>query len=228
MKKFALLSLVLILLAASAVPVFAADGPKGHGHGVGAGQGSGGGQGSGAASDDQSEHGSANGQSHRNSNHERNGNHGNSRPGPFYLQGTISALDAGAKTITVTLTHGSARVKQFIGTDLVLQLTDGTMIFKLTQSGDEGSSTEAAPSSSGSATSDEGGPSNRVPVTFADLAVGQKVAVHGFVTESHGAVINSAPSTAAAPTSPVTLVYTARLITIYVNSLVGGPVIEKP
>ena len=52
---------------------------------------------------------------------------------PFYLQGTISALDASLGSITVTLIHGNAKVKDYIGTDLTLQTNESTMIFEITQ-----------------------------------------------------------------------------------------------
>jgi hypothetical protein len=196
MKKVALLSLVLILLAVSVVPVMAAGGnPNGHGNGVSAGHGNNGGNQDHQKQQDRDQN--RNQDTVRNSNpgSGSNGNQGHTRTRtPFYLQGTISAI--GAETIAVTLTRGNARVKEYIGSDLSLQTNEGTLIFQITQ-GDEISGTLGTDTNAGSVTNDEGTPSNRIPITFDQLAVGQKVAIHGDLIDS---------------------IYTARLITVYITT----------
>ena len=74
---------------------------------------------------------------------------------PFALAGTIASLDPVARTVTVTIACGNLLVKPLIGQDLTLQTTDATR-FLLRNPG-------------GTAT----------PITFADLAVGQKVSANG-------------------------------------------------
>jgi hypothetical protein len=197
MKKITIISLILILLAFSVVPVMAAKGENnGHGNGQNQGQGNNGGDQDQQQDRDREQDkdqikdkdkSSAPGSGGR-------GNHEHTRMRtPFYLQGTISALDAG--TITVTLTHGNAKVKEYIGTDLVLQTNESTLIFQITQ-GDEISGTLGTDMSSSDDSDDDGEPSNRVPISFDQLEVGQKVAVHGNVVESG---------------------YAARLITVYIQ-----------
>ena len=196
MKIITVLCLVLVLLAASAVPVLAANGGNnGHGNSQGQGNGNNGG--------DQDQQQDQNRDQDRDKDKDKNSNPGSAENGkhehknqrsPFYLQGTISALDAGAGTITVTLTHGNAKVKEYIGTSLTLQTNDNTMIFQITQ-GNEISGTLGTESGDVSDTDDDGEPSNRIPITFDQLAVGQKVAIHGNLVDQ---------------------VYTARLITVYI------------
>ncbi len=194
MKKVTILGIVLVLLAVSVVPVMAKNLPHGNGNGASAGHGNSAGVNPGDRDQERQK------KQDRQSNISVNGNHGRGRMRtPFYLQGTITAVDQGAKTITVTLIHGNAQVKQYIGDELVLKVTDGTLIFKLTQGGEDESGTgeTAAPS-----VSSEDTDMNRVPITFAELADGQKVAIHGNVVDS---------------------VFTARLITVYIQSPVGEP-----
>ena len=201
MKKVALLSLVLLLLAVSVVPVMAAGGhPNNQGNGNGAGQGNGGGN-----QDHQRQQTRDQDQNRvrdRSSNPGSGGNgnqgHGQVR-GPFYLQGTISGI--AGETLTVTLTHGNAKVKEYIGSDLTLQTNESTQIFQITQ-GDEISGTVVTDVSTGSETNDEDTPSNRIPITFDQLVVGQKVAIHGNLADS---------------------VFTARLITVYIRVTVEQP-----
>jgi hypothetical protein len=196
MKKITVLCLVLVLLAASAVPVMAArGGNNGHGNGQGQGNGNNGGD------QDEKQQQDRNRDKDKNSNPGSGGNVNQQhihRRAPFYLQGTISALDAGLGTITVTLTHGNAKVKENIGTNLTLQTDDNTMIFQITQ-GNEISGTLGTDSGDVADTDDDGEPSNRIPITFDQLAVGQKVAIHGNLVDQ---------------------VYTARLITVYIREAV--------
>ncbi|OGO66204.1 MAG: hypothetical protein A2030_02120 [Chloroflexi bacterium RBG_19FT_COMBO_50_10] len=192
MKKVTLLSLVLILLAVSVVPVMAASGPpNGHGNGVGAGQGNNGGDKNQTKQQDRDRSKLRDRDRINNSGLGKTKNQEDTwMHTPFYLQGTISAIDPGAKTITVTLIHANAKVKQFLGTDLVLHTNDGTLIFQITQGGDD---TEAT--SSTEPTDDDSG--NRIPITFDQLVVGNKVAIHGRLLED---------------------LYTARLITEYLQA----------
>ena len=201
MKKVTILGIVLVLLAISVVPVLAKDPPHGNGNSANAGQGNSTGVNPGGTDQEKLQKQDR----HANNGGNGNGNHGQANMlTPFYLQGVISAVDQGAKTITVTLTHGNAKVKQFIGTDLVIKATDVTLIFQITQGGeDESAAVEIVSPALTSSETDM----NRVPITFEQLAVGQKVAIHGRLVDS---------------------VYTARLITVYVRTTVTAPTSERP
>jgi hypothetical protein len=213
MKKVAFLGVVLILLAALAVPAMAKSPNHGNGNGGKGGQPSStevssADQNEGTQTNQHNDHGQGNQGNHG---AKGNGNQGHSHPNtPFYLQGTIKTVDVGSKTIIVTLIHGNAMVKQFIGKDLTIKTTDATQIFKITQGIDdesgEGESVTPALSSSESAASEEGD-SNRVAIPFDKLAVGQRVAIHGNLVEG---------------------VYTARLITMYIQIPIGESVGEQP
>jgi hypothetical protein len=201
MKKVALLSLILVLLAASVVPAMASDlASNGRGNGVSTGHGNNGGNGN---QDKQRERGQDIDQDqlqgrNRSSSHNGHQEHSRMRT-PFYLQGTISALGDG--TITVTLTHGNAQVKESIGKDLEIQTNESTQIFQITQGG-EISGTVGSNTSVVSDVSNDGTPANRVPIPFGDLKVGQRVAIHGNLVDS---------------------ILTARLITVYVRAPDGEP-----
>ncbi len=193
MKKFTMIGLVVILLAFSAIPVLAA-GPNGHGHGNGGGQGNG--------------VGNQNSQLDKNQN--QPGNHGrgarNQAGGmrqPFYLQGTITAVDAGAKTVTIRVFHGNARVKQFIGTDLVVNAST-SMFFEVKQGEDTEGTGDMAPSFSPANDESDTG---KISIDFGHLAVNDIVAVHGNVVAG---------------------VYTATVITVYDRTLAGLPEVETP
>ncbi len=211
MKKVVYLGIVLILLAAFTVPAMAKS-PKNNGNGNGGGHGNGnsvstGGNSGGVAQGNQANHSNHN--NHGNS--KENGTQGRTHPNtPFYLQGTISSVIADTQTITVTLTHGNAMVKQFLGEDLAIKVTGATQIFKITQGAEdeegEGESETTEGSSSESATNEDG-EGNRVAIPFNQLAVGQYVAIHGNLVDE---------------------VYTARLITVYIRTPVGEPVGEQP
>jgi hypothetical protein len=193
MKKVTILGIVLILLAVSVVPVLAKDPPHGNGNSNNAGQGNS----TGVNPGDTDQVGQQKQDRQTNNSGNGNANHGEARARtPFYLQGIISAVDSGAKTITVTLIHGNAKVKGFIGSDLVIKTTDATLIYQVTQ-GDDGESATGETTEPVLSTSEDG--TGRVPKTFADLAIGQKVAIHGRLVVSD---------------------YTARLITFYVQMTV--------
>ena len=215
MKKVTLLGVIFILVAATAIPVMAASSGNGHGNGNNQGQGNS------ANAHDQT---SNNNQDqvkikHRNQiNHagfNGNGNQSHMRMRtPFYLQGTITAVDTVSQTLTVNLYHGNAQVKMYLGTDLELQASDTTMIFKISHGDDSegegtGGTTSQTPTTSNDAvTADENeGLSNRIPITFDQLEVGQNVAIHGNVVDT---------------------VFTIRLITVYIQMPIGQPIIEKP
>ena len=195
MKKITLLGIVFILLAFSAVPVLAAGSNHGQGKGVKSGQTN--------TVGDQNQV--------RQQDKVQSGNNGHGRknaPGlvgrgnltskrmqtPFYLQGTISAIDTISDTLTISVTQGNAQVKSYIGLDLTLSASQSTDIFKITQ-GDEITETESAATSASSTNDETSG--NRVAITFGDLAVGDSVAIHGRVVGG---------------------VYQATLITVYVNT----------
>ena len=209
MKKVTLLSLVLILLAASVVPVMAAGNPP-NGNGVSNGQGSSGGDQDQTRQQDRS-------QNHR-QNQDRikirardassvsafiksgNQEHGRMRT-PFYLQGVIFATDGATGMLTITLVHGNAQVKQYLGTELVLQTNEATQIFKITQGGE----ISGALAPDVSSENVYGMPGNRVPIPFDQLEVGQKVAIHGDLVDG---------------------VFNARLITVYIRTLSGQENVE--
>jgi len=205
MKKVALLSLVLLLMAVSVAPAMAGDGQNnGQGNPVNAGHGNNGGKGDQEKQKDQDktqDRDREQDQLHdmsRSSSHNGHREHTRMRT-PFYLQGTISALGDG--TITVTLTHGNAQVKESIGKDLDIQTNEGTQIFQITQGG-EISGTVGTDTSAASDVSNDETPANRVPISFEDLQGGQRVAIHGNLVDS---------------------ILTARLITVYVRAPDGEP-----
>ena len=211
MKKVALLGLVLILLAASAVPVLAAGNGSngngngnGHGNGVSAGQTDNQGNGDQTRDRDQIRLSKPN----KSPNRGASGAQNNMRMRtPFYLQGTLTAVNTGTMTVTVSLTHGSAPVKLYIGNTLNLQASTTTMIFKLTQ-GDE--SEDATQGSTSSSVNDDEGPSAKVAISLADLA--NLVNDHPDVA-IHGNLVNN--------------VFTVRLITVYIRPPLGETV-ETP
>jgi Cu/Ag efflux protein CusF len=172
MKKVTLLGVIFLLIAVTAVPVMAANPGNGHGNGNNPGQGNN------ANSQDQTNEQNQAQIKVKNRdriNHPGVGSNGNQNHmrmrTPFYLQGFIKAVDPATQTLTVELYHGNAQVKQYLGTTLVLQVSDTTMIFKITQGDDsEGEETD--------------GSSNRVPITFDELQVDQNVAIHGNVVDT--------------------------------------------
>jgi hypothetical protein len=207
MKKVTILAIVLVLLVVSVVPVMA-KGPK---HGQGNGSTPGQGNSTGVNPGDRIQERQQNQDRGAKISTSGNGNHGQTRMRTsFYLQGVISAVDIGAKTIKVTLIHGNAQVKQYIGFELTLQANDTTQIFKVTQVGEEESesdwsttptrSSDESEQSTTPTRSNEETDTGRVPITFDKLAAGQKVAIHGDLVNS---------------------VYTVRLITVYIQMTVG-------
>jgi len=172
MKKVTLLGVIFLLIAVTAVPVMAANPGNGHGNGNNPGQGNN------ANTQDQTneqDQAQIKVKNRDRINHPGVGSNGNQTHmrmrTPFYLQGIITAVDPGTQTLTVELYHGNAQVKQYLGTTLVLQASDTTLIFKITQGDDsEGEETD--------------GSSNRVPITFDQLLVDQNVAIHGDVVDT--------------------------------------------
>jgi hypothetical protein len=161
MKKVTLLSLVLILLAVSVVPVMAAGPNNGNGNGGNAGQGNGNGNQDQTRQQDQDRQ--QNGGRNANSGVRGTGNLEHTRMRtPFYLQGTITAISG--TTVTVTLIHGNAQVKQYIGTTLDLTTNDAPLYYMITPI--------------------EEPHADRVPIKFSDLCVGQVVAIHGNLVDT--------------------------------------------
>jgi len=203
MKKIALITLVLVLLATTAMPALAGNGnPNGQGQGSSTGPADPG--------DNENQENEKNTvkeknrapglQKEKNQLKEKNFNSEEKFKNqaqtkwmyaPFYLQGNITAIDTVAGTITVNLFHANAKVREFLYQDLVIKVTESTVIFQLTQGGD-GDGGEADDASDSLA---DDGDSNRVPITFEQLVVGNKVAIHGRLVDPD---------------------YTARLITMYV------------
>lgn len=191
MKKITFLGLVLVLIAFTVIPVFAAG--NGHGNGGNAGQNSGtGNQNKGS--------GIGRGRSgNQTSGQGVNGNQGNRMRTPFYLQGTIVASDTVTMTLSVSVIHGNAPVKGFIGKEIPIKASNSTMIFRITQGGeDESQGTSNAPATS---VTDDETPGNRVPITFGELRKGDIVAIHGNVVGG---------------------VFQATLITVYVRAPEAG------
>lgn len=203
MKKILLISLVLILMAATAVPAMAGSGGNnGNGHGNSAG------------------HGYSNGgEKNHGPDKDTEKNKGNSETGqgkfknqentkwkfsPFYLQGTIASIDS-PSTFTVNVIHANAKVKEFQGGTLSITANESTQIFQITQGGEISGTLSLAPSTSNEDGEGEenGTHGNRILISFDKLEVGQRVAVHGRLVDT---------------------IYTARLITVYI----GHPVEETP
>ena len=84
----------------------------------------------------------------------------NSAAATFALAGTIASLDPANRTVTVKVASGNIAVKDDIGQSLTIQTVDATRF--LLRNPD------------GAAT----------PISFADLAVGQKVSVNGKLANS--------------------------------------------
>ncbi len=213
MKKFTMIGLVIVLLAFSAVPVLAAGPNHGHGNGANSSQNSNGGeqnQNKGQAK----KLSRGNGVSVTGARGKNNVNSMRMRT-PFYLQGTIDTIDTTAMTVTVTVSHGNAQVKQFVGAvdmPITIVFTDTTKIYKITQTGDETETVAPAPSTS---STDDDTPANRVAITFADLKVGDLVAIHGNVVAT---TVNNVTTRA----------FDATLVTVYVREATGQPEVEAP
>lgn len=73
---------------------------------------------------------------------------------PFNLVGRITAVDTGAATVTVEVLRGNRVVKPFIGKTVTIQTDAATRFLKKTDTG-------------------------TVPITLADLRVGDAVSVQG-------------------------------------------------
>jgi hypothetical protein len=201
MKKVTILGVVLILLAVSVFPVMAATNQS-NGHGNGQGNGHGNGVNTGQSNAGENGDQTRERDQVRTNNTGRgaiHGSHGTQNSmrmrTPFYLQGTITAKSTSGmtETLTISLTHGNAQVKEFFGTGITVTAT-GAAIFKIDQSnGDENEGATAS-------TNDEGTTGDRQPITFGDLQVGQYVAIHGNLVNG---------------------VYQARLITVYIRTPLG-------
>ena len=209
MKKYFFIGLVVVLLAFSVAPVLAAGPNNGHGNGNSAGQGNGNGN-----QDQQHD------RVHTNRGHSKNNasvmvssNQGMRKP--FYLQGTIISIDETAMTLTIDVSHGNSRVKQFIGgTDLIVTAGLTTRIFKITQGveseGSEpegsvpGESDSVAPSTSSSVEQEAMNPH---AISFADLHTGDIVAIHGLVVGD---------------------LYNATKITVFTQGIGGLPEANQP
>jgi hypothetical protein len=110
MKKFAVLTLVVVMLTLSVVPALAAGGPP-----VNRGTGSG------VCTGDQVGLGTSSQAGLGNINQKSFGVRT-----PYAVSGTIIALYPAAKTVIVNVTCGNRLVQPYIGTDVTLQTTEST------------------------------------------------------------------------------------------------------
>lgn len=78
---------------------------------------------------------------------------------PYALSGTISAIDANTKTIMVTVACGNLLATPNISNSVTIQTTDNTRFLLRNENG------------------------NAIPITFADLAIGQTVSSHGSLVD---------------------------------------------
>lgn len=83
------------------------------------------------------------------------GDSGKGSKAPFALAGTIANLDPITHTVTVTVVCGNKLVKPYVGQNLNIQTTETTRFLLRNADG------------------------TVTPITFADLAVGQKVSSNG-------------------------------------------------
>lgn len=74
---------------------------------------------------------------------------------PFALAGTITGIDPAAQTVTIRVSCGNTLVKPYIGQAVTIQISKTTAILLRHASG------------------------KATPITFADLAAGQKVSANG-------------------------------------------------
>lgn len=196
MKKLSMIGLVVVLLAVSAVPALAAHPNNGRGNA------------NGNANRDQTQVQEKVKLNNRNRNQVNNpglmrNSTGQNMRMPFYLQGTITAISG--DTITVKLIHGNSKVKQFIGTDLVITTSEMTQFYKINQGQESQGETESSPT-------DNDGSGSRVAITFGQLAVNDVVAIHGNV------VLGTDSS----------VTYNARLVTVYTNMVFGLSPTDEP
>jgi hypothetical protein len=218
MKKLSVFGLVIVLLAFSVMPVLAAK-PNNSGGGNGSDNGQGNRvsqQARANAQDQQQDKLQTQNQDRLQVNHPANEGHGNQASmrmrTPFYLQGTISSINSPTGTLTSTVTqtltieviHGNAQLKSYIGSTLQVNLTGTTQFYKINQL--------QKPEGTEPVTTTMSTPSlpplgNRLPITFADLAVNDIVAIHGNVVAG---------------------VFNATLITVYVRTPVSQPETPTP
>jgi hypothetical protein len=96
---------------------------------------------------------------------------------PYALSGTISALDAEARTVTITIMCGNRLAQPYIGQDETVQTSDQTRFLQRNADG------------------------TVTPITFEQLTVGQNVSSHGTLINdtftavriTSGALLNCQP-----------------------------------
>jgi hypothetical protein len=213
MKKFFILSLVLVLLAFSVAPVMAAKPNNGHGNGASSGQNNGVGNGNQSNQQDRDQTREQDRDQTRNNGVgrlnalgllARNNQTSMRMRTPFYLQGTITSVIS--DTLTVDVFHGNSRVKEYIGSSEPISITVSTSarIFKITQGDETESTSSSAPSTN---STEEETSANRQAITLADLKEGDIVAIHGNVVGD---------------------IFNATLITVYSRTLAGLPEANTP
>ena len=122
MKKLTVLTLVIIMLAMSAVPALAAGGPPAS-RGTASGNCTGNQLGIGAGN--QNSYGAGNQVGFSASTQVSFGTRT-----PYALSGTISAIDPAAKTVTVTVICGNRLTNPFIGQEVTLLTSDSTRFLR--------------------------------------------------------------------------------------------------
>ena len=222
MKKIAFFGVILVLLAASAVPVLARS--PGNNNGNAGDEGNALSQTVAQRAQQHEEHQVQDRNQEQGTQHAQNNNqnqftesngmgNGNQmqlsrRRTPIYLQGTITAIDPSMQTVTVNLTHGNAQLKASIGMTLTLQADDSTQIYKIIQGHDDHKTgTSMGIAKSTRQNNGEQGTGNRLAITFDQLLVNDIVAIHGDLVEG---------------------VYQATLVTVYVPMSVGAPTGAQP
>jgi hypothetical protein len=221
MKRFAYFGVILLLLAAVAVPALAKT--PGNNPGNSGNPGSAFTQDTPQGTQQQEQNQVQDQNRSQRSEHAQNNNHnqikesnvvGNGNQGqssrmrtPFYLQGTITAIDPPTQTITVSLTHGNAPVKASIGMTMTLQATGSTQFYKIVQGNDAGETPGSGIAPAASADNEEQETGNRGSIMFDQLAVNDIVAIHGNLVDG---------------------IYQMTLLTVYVPMSMGNPMGIEP
>jgi hypothetical protein len=151
MKKFAVISLVVLMLALSVVPAFAKGPAQGGGSGTGICTGSQTGTGTGAQNNFGSGVGLGTGSQYAYGPGMRNGF---GIPTPYAFSGIVTAVDDVNFTVTISVACGNNMANPYIGQQVTVLTTDGTRYLLLNANG------------------------TVTPITFSYLDAGQNVSIH--------------------------------------------------